>query len=126
MSDTTQSEFGKDSEVQSTTNIEKHDGVLRGSMTSGNSFANANGSAMKNGASLLEKGGIFPHSHDILLTDENGQDGQDSGFQKGDNFPASLKSSPDEKWGNSSENQELGSEEPLEENKEFLESEQAE
>jgi len=80
MSDTTQSEFGKDSEVQSTTNIEKHEGVLRGSMTSGNSFANVNGSAMKNGASLLEKADVFPHSNDILLTDENGQDGQDSGF----------------------------------------------
>lgn len=37
VSDATASEFGKDSEVQSTTNIEKHSGVLQASMISGDS-----------------------------------------------------------------------------------------
>jgi hypothetical protein len=93
VSEATESEYGKDSElVQSTTNIEKHEGKLAGSMTSGNS--NVFNSAVKGGASLLEKGHDFPHSNDILLTDENVQDGQDSGMKKGDHFPESLKSSP--------------------------------
>ena len=77
-SEATESEFGKDSEVHSTTAIEKHEGKLTGSMTSGNS--NVFNSAVKNGASLLEKGLDFP-SNDILLTDENGRDGENSGMK---------------------------------------------